>query len=438
MIKKIADRNISIGVIGLGYVGLPLVMEFAFSKIKVVGFDIDQKKIDMLKQGKSYISHFSDDKIEKLINSNLFHPTGDFDLLSRQDVILICVPTPLDQYRDPDLTFVMNTIEVISRHLTRGQLIVLESTTYPGTTDEEILPKLEQTGMKIDQDFWLAFSPEREDPGRVDYTTSTIPKVVGGVTAQSTEIAVETYKLAIKTVVPVSHSKVAEASKILENTYRAVNIALVNELKIVFDKMGINIWDVIEAAKTKPFGYTPFYPGPGLGGHCIPIDPFYLTWKAREYQISTRFIELAGEVNTSMPEYVVGKIQDILNQLGNCIIHSKILIFGVTYKPDIDDMRESPALRIIDLLIKKNAEVDYYDPFVPKFPEFREYNFDLSSIAFNQDSFSQYDATIILTNHGDIDYNKVVEYSNIVIDTRNATKTVKDQQKLLGKKIFLA
>jgi UDP-N-acetyl-D-glucosamine dehydrogenase len=438
MLKKISDRNVNVGVIGLGYVGLPLVMEFAFSKVKVVGFDIDQKKIDLLNQGKSYISHFSDDKIKKLINSNLFYPTGDFSLLSQQDVILICVPTPLDQYRDPDLTFVMNTIEEITHHLTKGQLIILESTTYPGTTDEEILPLLEKTGMKIDQDFWLAFSPEREDPGREDYTTSTIPKVVGGVTADSTEIAVEAYRLAIKTVVPVSHSKVAEACKILENTYRAVNIALVNELKVVFDKMGINIWDVIEAAKTKPFGYTPFYPGPGLGGHCIPIDPFYLTWKAREYQVSTRFIELAGEVNTSMPEYVVGRVQDVLNQFGKCIIHSKILIFGVTYKPDIDDMRESPALRIIDLLKKKNAEVDYYDPFVPKFPEFREYNFELNSINFDQSSFSQYEMTIILTNHGNIDYNKVVEYSKIIIDTRNATKKVENQQKLLGKKIFLA
>ncbi|MGC9366949.1 MAG: nucleotide sugar dehydrogenase [bacterium] len=438
MINKIADKDISIGVIGLGYVGLPLVMEFAFSKIKVVGFDIDQEKIDKLKQGKSYISHFSDDKIEKLINSNLFHPTGDFSLLSRQDVILICVPTPLDKYRDPDLSFVMKTIQQISNYLTRGQLIVLESTTYPGTTDEEILPILEKTGMKIDQDFWLAFSPEREDPGREDYTTSTIPKVVGGVSPQSTEIAVEVYKLAIGNVVPVSHSKVAEACKILENTYRAVNIALVNELKVVFDKMGINIWEVIEAAKTKPFGYTPFYPGPGLGGHCIPIDPFYLTWKAREYQVSTRFIELAGEVNTSMPEYVVGRVQDVLNQFGKCIIHSKILIFGVTYKPDIDDMRESPALRIIDLLVKKNAKIDYYDPFVPKFPKFRDYDFNLDSINFDQSSFSKYDMTIILTNHKNIDYNKVVEYSNLIIDTRNATKKVKQQQELLGKKIFLA
>lgn len=425
IINKIVAKEISVGIIGMGYVGLPLVLEFANSGVKVVGFDIDEGKVEKLKKGKSYISHIKDERIEDLITSDIFCPTTDFDLLAQQDVVLICVPTPLDTHRDPDLSYVKKTIYEISKRMKKGQLIVLESTTYPGTTDEEILPELQMHGAKIDKDFFLAFSPEREDPGRKDFTTRTIPKVVGGVTEDSTEIAVALYELAIETVIPVSSSRIAEACKILENTYRAVNIALVNELKIVFDKMNINIWEVIEAASTKPFGFTAFYPGPGLGGHCIPIDPFYLTWKSLEYKTPTRFIELAGEINTGMPEYVVTRVQNILNDKGKCLKGSKILILGVTYKPDIDDMRESPALRVIELLRKKQAEVSYYDPFIRQFPKFREYEFQMKSIELKPEIISKFDAVIILTNHSNIDYNMLVENSNIIIDTRNATKEIK-------------
>jgi len=428
--EKIKNREITVGVIGLGYVGLPLVMEFAFSGIKVIGFDIDKKKITKLIQGRSYISHISNEKIKKLIESNLFKPTDDFNNLSKVDAILICVPTPLSKYRDPDLSFVLKTTEEITKYLRSGQVIVLESTTYPGTTEEKLLPILKKSNLIVDKDFFLAFSPEREDPGRKNYTTKNIPKVVGGISEKSTILARDIYLLALDKVISVSSTAIAEASKILENTYRAVNIALVNELKIVFDKMNINIWEVIEAASTKPFGYTPFYPGPGLGGHCIPIDPFYLTWKSKEFQTPTRFIELAGEINTSMPGFVVRKVQDILNINNKCINSSKILIIGVTYKPDIDDMRESPALKIIELLNEKKALVDYYDPFIPQFPDFREWDFDMKSIELIPENIKKYDLVLILTNHSEINYKELVENSNLIIDTRNATKEIKKREKI--------
>lgn len=428
--EKIKKKEITIGVIGLGYVGLPLVMEFAFSGIKVIGFDIDKKKILKLNKSKTYISHIPNEKIERLISSNLFEPTCKFDKLSQADAILICVPTPLSKYRDPDLSYVLETTEEITKHLRPGQVIVLESTTYPGTTEEKLLPILKKSGLIVDKDFFLAFSPEREDPGRKNFTTKNIPKVVGGVTERSTILARDIYFLALEKVVPVSSTAIAEATKILENTYRAVNIALVNELKIVFDKMNINIWEVIEAASTKPFGYTPFYPGPGLGGHCIPIDPFYLTWKSKEFETPTRFIELAGEINTSMPDFVIRKVQDILNINKKCINSSKILIIGVTYKPDIDDMRESPALKIIKLLNEKNALVDYYDPFIPEFPDFREWDFDMKSIELNPENIKKYDLVLILTNHSEIDYKELVENSKLIIDTRNATKEIKTREKI--------
>lgn len=401
--------------------GLPLSRELIGKGHRVIGFDIDSKKVDMLNQGESYIRHISSDLIKQWLDSESFQATDDYKNLKDVGAILICVPTPLDEHREPDLTYVVETTRAIAANLQKDQLVVLESTTYPGTTDEVILPILEERGMIAGEDFFLAYSPEREDPGNEKYTTSKIPKVIGGYTKACLDRALDLYKSIVE-VVPVSSTRVAEASKILENTYRAVNIAMVNELKMLFDRMDIDIWQVIEAAATKPFGFQPFFPGPGLGGHCIPIDPFYLTWKAKEYDFSTRFIELAGEINANQPYYVVEKIIRALNSQNRSIVDANILIAGVAYKPDVDDMRESPALKIIDLLMREGADVSYYDPLIPNIPMTRKYQFDMETINLEKIKENHYDATIIITNHKVMDYTAILKTTKLVVDTRNAMR----------------
>ncbi len=421
LLKKIESKEALIGVIGLGYVGLPLVREFTRGGARVLGFDVDPAKVDALKAGKSYIEHIPSEMVANIISAGQFEPTTDFDRLDEPDCILICVPTPLTKMREPDMTYVESTAREIAGRLRKGQLIVLESTTYPGTTREVMLPILAESGLKVGTDFFLAFSPEREDPGRTNYTTKTIPKVVGGHDRSSLKLAKACYGIAIDTIVPVSSCAAAEACKILENTYRAVNIALVNELKVLFDKMGIDVWEVIGAASTKPFGYTAFYPGPGLGGHCIPIDPFYLSWKARQYGMTTRFIELAGEVNVSMPSFVVSKVMDALNDRGKALKGSKVLVLGLAYKKDVDDMRESPSLELIDLLKAKGAKVAYNDPHIPKAPTTREHDLRMRSKDLTPESLAGYDAVLISTDHNAYDMQFIVDHAPLVIDTRNAT-----------------
>ena len=431
LLEKLRDRSATIGIIGLGYVGLPLGETIAQSGFAVIGFDIDAAKIEALCSGRSYIHHLPPERLADLLRADpaaiaprTIHPTADFSLLGRCDAILICVPTPLTANRDPDLSYVVSTTETIARHLRPGQLVVLESTTYPGTTDEVMRPILEETGLRAGRDFFLAFSPEREDPNNPNFTTRSIPKVVGGVTPRCGEVAVALYQAVIEKVVPVSSARVAEATKLLENIYRSVNIALVNELKVLFDRMGLNVWEVIDAAATKPFGFTPFYPGPGLGGHCIPIDPFYLTWKARQYDLATRFIELAGEVNRSMPAFVVDKLAEALNDRRQSLRGAKVLVLGVAYKRDLDDTRESPSLRLIQLLLQKGVEVHYNDPYVPVLKRSRHYDFGLKSTPLTRESLGGMDAVIISTDHTSYDYGFVVESSRLVIDTRNATRQV--------------
>ncbi|MEK6744578.1 MAG: nucleotide sugar dehydrogenase [Nitrospirota bacterium] len=420
LISKIESRRAAIGVIGLGYVGLPLVIEFCKAGFPVTGFDVDPDKVTLLKQGKSYIKHIDAARIAK--HSASFTPTTDFSILSGMDCIVICVPTPLNKYREPDMSFVFNTTETIAKHLRKGQLISLESTTYPGTTDEDMRVILERTGLLAGKDFHLAFSPEREDPNNKDFSTSSIPKVVGGFTADCLAVAKALYDTVVVRTVPVSSTRVAEATKLLENIYRSVNIALVNELKMLFDRMDIDIWEVIEAAKTKPFGFQAFYPGPGLGGHCIPIDPFYLTWKAREYDFSTRFIELAGEINTHMPYYVIERTVEGLNQQGKSIVGAKVLVLGIAYKKDIDDSRESPSLKIIELLKRKGAAVDYNDPCIPTAPKTRKYRFSGDSVPLTPDTLGYYDCVIIVTDHSSYDPDFIAEHARLVIDTRNLVK----------------
>lgn len=422
LIRKIKERNASVGIIGLGYVGLPLVIEFHRAGFNVTGFDIDPRKVDMLNSGKSYIKHIPSEKIRTLTVDERFNATTDFSKLKDVDCIIICVPTPLSEHREPDLSYVLNTTRAIARYLRKGQLIVLESTTYPGTTDEEMREILEEAGLEVGKDFYLAYSPEREDPANKDFTTSTIPKVVGGYSQDCLKIARALYDSIVISTVPVSSTKVAEATKLLENIYRAVNIALVNEMKMLFDRMGIDIWEVIEASKTKPFGFQAFYPGPGLGGHCIPIDPFYLTWKAREYDFPTRFIELAGEINTSMPLYVVNKVADALNERGKSIKGSKILILGLAYKKDVDDVRESPSLELIELLKNKGAKVDYNDPYVPRTHKMRRYDLKISSVPLTERNLKRYDCIVISTNHSSYDYDFIAKHSRLIVDTRNAMK----------------
>ena len=423
LLDRINRKQVKVGIIGLGYVGLPLAREFLNKDFRVIGFDIDDKKVSKINAGESYIKHIDSEFIKKYVSSNSFSATNDFSKLKKVDVIIICVPTPIGKHYEPDLSFVLNTTKTIAQHLRKGQLVVLESTTYPGTTEEELLPILSQTGLKVGEDFFLGYSPEREDPGNKEFSTATIPKVVSGVTERCLILVNALYKHIVIKTVPVSLPRVAEATKILENTYRAVNIALVNELKIVLERMGIDIWEVIEAAKTKPFGFQAFYPGPGLGGHCIPIDPFYFTWKAREYDIHTRFIELAGEVNTSMSYYVVEKTIKALNANGIPVKGAKILLIGIAYKPDVDDMRESPALKIMALLEQEGALVDYHDPYIPVLPKTRKYHFEKGSVPLTPKNIVQYDAVIITTNHSNIDYQLIFEKAKLIIDTRNALNT---------------
>jgi UDP-N-acetyl-D-glucosamine dehydrogenase len=422
VIKRIKEKKASVGIIGLGYVGLPLVMEFSMSGFPVTGFDIDPQKVNMLDAGKSYIKHIPSENIQKLKTDGRFNATSDFTLLRNCDCIVICVPTPLDEHREPDLSYVLDTTHIIAKYLRKGQLVVLESTTYPGTTDEDMKGILEKNGFRAGRDFFLAYSPEREDPANKDFRTSTIPKIVGGHTRNCLRVASALYDTIIIRTVPVSSTKAAEAAKLLENIYRAVNIALVNEMKMLFDKMGIDIWEVIEASKTKPFGFQAFYPGPGLGGHCIPIDPFYLTWKAREYGFSTRFIELAGQINTSMPLYVVSRIADALNEHGKSLKGSRILLLGLAYKKDVDDFRESPSFELIKLLAEKGARVDYNDPYVPRTIKTRKHDLKMTSVPLTENNLKRCDCVLIATDHSSYDYGYIARHSRLVVDTRNAMK----------------
>ena len=410
---------------------MPLALTFEKARFNVIGFDLDEEKVTLLNEGKSYIKHISAESAKALRERGLFRATSDFSLLSDADCILICVPTPLNRQREPDLSYVFNTAKTIARYLRKAQLISLESTTYPGTTDEDMRAILEATGLQAGRDFYLAFSPEREDPNNRDFSTATIPKVVGGYTAACLLHANALYSAIVEKTVPVSSTKVAEAAKLLENIYRAVNIALVNELKVLFDRMGIDIYEVIEAAKTKPFGFQAFYPGPGLGGHCIPIDPFYLTWKAREYDFHTRFIELAGEINTSMPYYVIEKIRYGLNQRGKSIKSSKILILGLAYKKDVDDTRESPSLKLIELLMQNGADIDYNDPYVPETRKTRKYDLKMRSVPLTQEALESYDCVVIATDHSSYDYEFIVNNAILVVDTRNATSKIDKNRKIV-------
>ena len=422
LLTKIADRTAHIGVIGQGYVGLPLALVFHEAGFIVTGFDVDPAKVQALSRGESYIKHIGSDRVATAVKAGRFDATTDFDRLRDCDAIIICVPTPLGRHREPDLSYVHGTADEIATRLQRGQLVVLESTTYPGTTDEEVLPRLEASGLHCPGDFLLAFSPEREDPGNARFSTKTIPKVVGGVNPPSTEATVALYSAAVDTVVPVSSSRVAESSKLLENVYRSINIALVNELKVTFDRMGIDVWEVIEAAKTKPFGFTPFYPGPGLGGHCIPLDPFYLSWKAAEHGVWTRFIELAGEVNTSMPRFVVGKVAAALNEEGRSVKGSRVLVLGLSYKENIDDDRESPSYEIIELLHESGAHVDYCDPYFPVARPGRKHDVGLRSVPCTAEAFAGYDALVVSTAHNEFKNPTLYGGVGLVVDTRNIVR----------------
>lgn len=425
LLRKIESRKALVGIIGMGYVGLPLVRTFCGGGFRVLGYDIDPAKVGKLNAGRSYIEHIPSAMVASLVRGGKFKATSNDRDLRKCDVLIICVPTPLTKTRDPDMTYIIKTSETIARNLRRGQLIVLESTTYPGTTREVCKPILERTGLKAGADFFLAFSPEREDPGRKDFVTETIPKVVGGMGPKAGRLATALYGAAIKKVVPVSSCEVAEAAKILENVYRCVNIAMVNELKVLFDRMGIDVWEVIEAAKTKPFGFSAFYPGPGLGGHCIPIDPFYLSWKAKQYHTPTRFIELAGEVNTAMPEYVVERLAHALSDRGKAMKGARVLVLGLAYKKDIDDIRESPSIELIEILRERGCRVDYNDPHVPTTHKQREHDLKLKSVPLTARSLASFDAVVISTDHSSYDYAFIVRHAKLVIDTRNACQKVK-------------
>jgi UDP-N-acetyl-D-glucosamine dehydrogenase len=443
---RFGQRTARVGVIGLGYVGLPLALLFSRHGLQTVGFDIDPFKTEKLKRGETYIKHISAAAITAEINRKQFRATTDFSGLREMDAVLICVPTPLNEHREPDLSFVRDTAESIRPHLRPGQLVVLESTTYPGTTEEVVLSILGGSGLRCtprpyttdgqrvtsplsgEDDFLLAFSPEREDPCNTVFQTHQIPKVMGGVNGPSAAAVQALYAQVFERTVLVSSSRVAEMTKLLENIYRCVNIALVNELKLLCLRMGIDIWEVIEAAKTKPFGFTAFYPGPGLGGHCIPIDPFYLTWKAHEYEFPTRFIELAGEINSAMPSHVVTAVAEALNRRQQCLQGARILVLGVAYKKDIDDLRESPSLRIMKLLQEHGAIVDYHDPYFPSLHKMRAYDFKLSAVEPTVGALQSYDAVLISTDHSSYDYDFIVRHARLVIDTRNATHAVKEQR----------
>lgn len=417
LIEKLDKKTSKIGIVGLGYVGLPLAIRFSECGFPIVGLDIDEDKVAKLVDGDSYIKHIDGFKIKELL-SNGAEFTSDFSVAESCDALILCVPTPLNKYREPDLSYVTNTCDSLIPYLRGGQVFVLESTTYPGTTTEELLPRIESTGLVVGENIFLVYSPEREDPGNSDFETRTIPKVVGGHTADCLRVGESLYKSVIDRVVPVSSTRVAEMTKLLENIHRAVNIGLVNEMKIVADKMGIDIYEVIRAAATKPFGFVPYYPGPGLGGHCIPIDPFYLTWKAREFDLSTRFIELAGEVNSNMPLWVIGKVAEGLNASSKSVKGSKVLVLGIAYKKNVDDMRESPSVELMSLLQERGAHIAYSDPYVPTFPKMRDYQFDLQSVQITPESLVEYDCVLIATNHDGFDYESILRHSSLIVDTR--------------------
>lgn len=433
LLESIENHSAKIGVVGLGYVGLPLMMEFVEQGFKTIGFDIDDRKVNFLNEGKSYIKHISSERIKKVVDTKLFEATADFGRIPEVDCVLICVPTPLNPHREPEMKFIVDTGKNIAPHVRKGQLIVLESSTYPGTTEEVLRPILEESGLKAHEDFWVAFSPEREDPNNPSFNTKTIPKVVGANSEMALKLTQTLYNQVIVQTVAVSSSQAAEATKLLENIFRSVNIALANEMKVILDKMGIDVWEVINAAKTKPFGFMAFYPGPGLGGHCIPIDPFYLTWKAREYEMNTRFIELAGEINTMMPHWVVDKVTDALNDHSKSLKGSKVLILGAAYKKDIDDPRESPTFKLIEIMLGKGAEVDYNDPFVPELPKMRKYDIERTSVELTPENLAKYDCVLISTDHTQYDFNDIVKHSQLVVDTRNATINVKEDREKIVK-----
>ena len=417
LLSKIENKEAIIAIVGLGYVGIPLALIYVEAGFKVIGIDIDIEKVNSLNNGLSYIEHIKSSRIKSAI-ANKFKVTTDFVEIQNADAIIICVPTPLNAYREPDLSFVLNTTKALVSFLKKGTIISLESTTYPGTTDEEIMPIIENAGFIVGKDVYLTFSPEREDPGNEIYNTKTIPKICGGVTKECLEVGIKLYSKVLDSVVPVSSTRVAEMTKLLENIHRAVNIGLVNEMKIIADKMNIDIHEVIRAAATKPFGFVPYFPGPGIGGHCIPIDPFYLTWKAREFGFHTRFIELAGEINDSMPAWVVDKVIFALNQVSKPVKGSKILLLGIAYKKNVDDMRESPSVVMMEKLRELGAEISYSDPHVPIFPKMRHHKFDLTSLDLNQTELQKFDLVILATNHDAFDYELIKEESRLIVDTR--------------------
>lgn len=419
--KKIDEKSALIGVVGMGYVGLPIALRFAEVGIETLGFDVDQAKVEKLNQGQSYIEHIPGQQIYKMRQSELFEATDDFSRLSNCDAIIVAVPTPLTEKKEPDLTYVLATAETIQKYLRRGQAVSLESTTYPGTTREHLLHRFEKSDFKVGKDYFLIYSPEREDPGNPDFSIHQIPKVVGGITPECQDVGKALYDCIVDQVVGVSSPEVAELTKVFENIFRCVNIALVNEMKMLTDRMGIDVWEVIKASSTKPFGFMPFYPGPGLGGHCIPIDPYYLSWKAKEFDFSTRFIELAGEINTFVPYWVVNKLSEELNKHKKCLNGSKIMVLGTAYKKNVDDMRESPALVLIDLLQKAGVKICYHDPYISVLPHTRHFQFELKSVPLTSENLTEQDAVLIITDHDNVDYQLVVEHSVLVVDTRNAT-----------------
>ena len=416
--KLLRDRQARIGIAGLGYVGLPLMLRYAEVGYPVLGFDIDREKVEQINSGKSYFPHIPTEKVRQHREAGLIEATSDFSRAREVDALLLCVPTPLNAYREPDLSYVVSTLESLLPHMRKGQVLSLESTTWPGTTEEVLRPMLEQQGFTIGEDIYLVYSPEREDPGNPKYSTKDIPKVVGGSTPACLEVGEALYEQIVVRVVKVSSTRAAEMTKLLENIHRAVNIGLVNEMKVVADRMGLDIHEIIRAAATKPFGFVAYYPGPGLGGHCIPIDPFYLTWKAREYGLHTRFIELAGEINTSMPRYVVGKIITALNERRKAVAGSRILVLGIAYKKNVGDTRESPAVEIMDQLRDLHADLAYHDPYVPRFPRMRRYEFNLSSIELTPETLAEYDCVVLATDHDDFDYDMIRKNASLIVDTR--------------------